>query len=118
MLATLSINNSSFVPPHGRINLTRTETGDKLLLMYKEKRRLFDEWPEAYDRWFSTPIGSLVRRYEVELILDLLKPRRGEIILDAGCGTGVFTLDIVSSGSGVVGLDISLPMLIQAGKEV
>jgi ubiquinone/menaquinone biosynthesis C-methylase UbiE len=98
--------------------LTQTETGDKLLIMHGEKTQLFDEWPEAYDRWFSTPIGSLVRRYEVELILDLLKPRRGEIILDAGCGTGVFTLDIVSSGSGVVGLDISLPMLIQAGKKL
>jgi ubiquinone/menaquinone biosynthesis C-methylase UbiE len=86
--------------------------------MYKEKRRLFDEWPEAYDRWFSTPIGFLARRYEVELILGLLKPKRGEVILDAGCGTGVFTLDIVSLGSGVVGLDISLPMLIQAGKKL
>ena len=100
------------------VNLTRTETGDKLLIMHREKTQLFDEWPEAYDRWFSTPIGSLVRRYEVELILDLLKPKRGEIVLDAGCGTGVFTLDIVSSGSGVVGLDISLPMLIQAGKKL
>jgi len=102
----------------GRINLTRTETGDKLLMMYKEKTRLFDEWPEAYDRWFTTPIGSLVRKYEVELIMDLLKPKRSEVILDAGCGTGVFTRDILLSGSRVVGLDISSPMLIQAGKKL
>ena len=86
--------------------------------MNREKGQLFDEWPEAYDKWFTTPIGSLVRKYEAELILDLLKPKQGEIILDAGCGTGVFTLDILSMGSRVVGLDIAFPMLIQAGKKL
>jgi len=86
--------------------------------MNKEKAQLFDEWPEVYDRWFTTPVGSLVRKYEAELMLDLLKPKPGEIILDAGCGTGVFTIDILSSGSQVIGLDISLPMLIQAKKKL
>jgi len=87
-------------------------------MVEKDKRQLFDQWPEAYDRWFSTPIGSLIKKYEAELILDLLKPKKGEVILDAGCGTGIFTLDILSSGSKVIGLDISLPMLIQAGKKL
>jgi len=86
--------------------------------MDKETEQLFDQWPEAYDQWFSTPIGSLVKKYEAELILDLLKPEKGETILDAGCGTGIFILDILSSGSKVIGLDISLPMLIQAGKKL
>ncbi len=86
--------------------------------MNREKGQLFDEWPEAYDRWFTTPIGSLVRKYEAELMLDLLKPKQGEIILDAGCGTGIFTTDILSSGSQVIGLDISLPILIQAIKKL
>jgi len=86
--------------------------------MNREKGQLFDEWPEVYDRWFTTPIGSLVRKYEAELMLDLLKPKQGEIILDAGCGTGIFTTDILSSGSQVIGLDISLPMLIQAKKKL
>jgi ubiquinone/menaquinone biosynthesis C-methylase UbiE len=75
------------------------------------KDKLFDEWPETYDRWFTTPIGSLVRQYEAELILDLLKPGSGEMILDAGCGTGIFTSDILAGGSRVIGLDLSLPML-------
>lgn len=77
----------------------------------KEKSRLFDEWPDEYDEWFTTPIGALVRKYEAELLLDLLRPRHGEIILDAGCGTGVFTLDILAWGAHLIGLDISLPML-------
>ena len=80
----------------------------------KGKEKLFDEWPEQYDRWFTTPTGALVRKYEAELLLDLLRPGRGETILDAGCGTGVFTLDILAFGVHVIGLDISLPMLRRA----
>ncbi len=82
--------------------------------------RLFDDWPETYDQWFATPIGTLVKKYEGELILDLLRPRQGEMILDAGCGTGVFTLDILSLGGRVIGIDLSLPMLmrvVQKAKE-
>jgi len=88
------------------------------LMMNKERVQLFDEWPEAYDRWFTTPIGSLVRKYESELILNLLSPKRAEFVLDAGCGTGIFTLDILSSGSKVIGLDLSLPMLVGAEKKL
>jgi len=76
---------------------------------------LFDEWPEKYDRWFDTPIGTLVKKYEVELLMDLLQPSPGEKILDVGCGTGVFTLDILAFGPRVTGLDISQPMLKRAG---
>ena len=80
----------------------------------KAKDRLFDEWPEAYDRWFETPIGALVKKYENELLLDLLQPRPGEMILDVGCGTGVFTLNILDCGPRMIGLDISQPMLKKA----
>jgi ubiquinone/menaquinone biosynthesis C-methylase UbiE len=80
-------------------------------------KKLFDDWPDAYDRWFTTPIGKAVRQVEGELLLELLRPEPGEFLLDAGCGTGIFTLDLLSLGSRVVGLDISLPMLIRAGQK-
>jgi SAM-dependent methyltransferase len=70
--------------------------------------RLFDLWPEKYDRWFETPIGALVKKYENELFLNLLQPRPGEGILDVGCGTGIFTLNILAAGSSVTGLDVSI----------
>ncbi len=82
----------------------------------KPSGRLFDEWPERYERWFSTPLGSFIKHVELELLLDLLQPGPGETILDAGCGTGVFTRDILACGSKVTGLDLSLPMLARAGK--
>lgn len=83
-----------------------------------QKEELFDDWPEKYDRWFTTPIGSLTGKFESELVLDFLKPGPGERILDAGCGTGVFTLDLLSAESRIVGLDISLPMLCWANKKL
>lgn len=76
--------------------------------------KLFDEWPEKYDRWFKTPIGALVKKYENELLLNMLQPRPGEMILDVGCGTGIFTLNILSFGPRVTGVDISHPMLLKA----
>lgn len=78
---------------------------------------IFDDWPEKYDQWFETPIGELVRIYESGLIQEMLRPETGEQILDAGCGTGVFTRDLLASGASVTGLDLSLPMLRRAGRK-
>lgn len=72
---------------------------------------LFDDWSEKYEQWFETPIGSLIKGYEQELILQLLKPEHGETILDAGCGTGIFAADIINAGAHVVGLELSPVML-------
>lgn len=82
-----------------------------------ENPELFDEWPERYDQWFTTPIGLLVRKYESELLLSLLKPRSDEFILDAGCGTGIFTVDVLSFGTHVIGVDLSLSMLSRAAQK-
>jgi ubiquinone/menaquinone biosynthesis C-methylase UbiE len=75
---------------------------------------LFDEWPERYESWFRTTIGRLVRQVEGAAVSDLLDPHPGERVLDAGCGTGIFTTDIIAAGAMVVGLDISRPMLQRA----
>ncbi|MBW1707356.1 MAG: methyltransferase domain-containing protein [Deltaproteobacteria bacterium] len=75
---------------------------------------LFDEWPDTYDQWFETPIGRLIKRYESELISQMLAPRSGETILDAGCGTGIFTSDIIEAGGRVFGLELSSEMLRRA----
>ncbi len=74
----------------------------------------FDAWPEEYERWFESPLGRLVKKFETDLILELLKPAPGERILDAGCGTGIFTNDILDRETCVTGLDLSLPMLRRA----
>jgi ubiquinone/menaquinone biosynthesis C-methylase UbiE len=96
--------DTSLSVKEGRIVRKRAMTG----------KQLFDDWPERYDRWFDTPIGKAVLRHESELILDMLRPGRGELILDAGSGTGIFTREFLARGADVVGLDISYAMLRRA----
>ena len=79
-------------------------------------KQIFDDWPERYDRWFETSLGKSVLATERELILDMLRPRKGELILDAGSGTGIFTEEFIARGAGVVGLDISFAMLRRAAE--
>ncbi len=76
--------------------------------------RLFDSWTTQYDKWFETPSGLLIKKYESELMLKLLDPLPGEKILDAGCGTGIFTLDVLERKAIVTGVDISCSMLEKA----
>jgi len=75
---------------------------------------LFDTWTDRYDQWFATPVGRLVKQYELALLLEFLDPRPGEQILDVGCGTGIFTQNILEHGAEVVGIDLSVPMLARA----
>ncbi|MBU2055087.1 MAG: methyltransferase domain-containing protein [Proteobacteria bacterium] len=77
-------------------------------------RQLFDDWPDRYNCWFETPVGKAVLRYESELVLDLLRPAPGELILDAGSGTGLFTREFLRRGAKVAGIDISFAMLRRA----
>jgi trans-aconitate methyltransferase len=44
-------------------------------------------------------------------VFDLLKPARGERILDLGCGTGHLTAQIAETGASVVGIDHSSDMI-------
>ena len=80
-------------------------------------KQIFDDWPERYDRWFETPLGKAVLATERELILDMLRPQKGELILDAGSGTGIFTEAFLARGADVVGLDISFAMLRRAAEK-
>lgn len=47
-------------------------------------------------------------------LVDLLAPKRGERILDLGCGTGALTADIAARGAEVLGIDRSAEMIEQA----
>src|SRR5688500_11508007 len=68
---------------------------------------------EGYELWAGTyndtanPIVAMDARHS----LDILEPRPGELVLDAGCGTGRSLSAIVASGARVVGVDFSAAML-------
>ncbi|MFH2091769.1 MAG: methyltransferase domain-containing protein [Pseudomonadota bacterium] len=79
---------------------------------------LFDTWTDKYDHWFETPAGVLIKQYESELLLELLDPVAGETILDVGCGTGIFTRDVMACGPVMTGIDLSWPMLKKAVEKI
>lgn len=67
-----------------------------------------------YDRWYHTSTGSFIDRVESDLAFSLCPPRGGEWALDAGCGTGNFSLKLARRGCRVTGVDISSDMLARA----
>lgn len=69
----------------------------------------YDLWSRIYDQRASTLV-ALDRR----VTLQHLRPRPGERILDAGCGTGAHLDSILQAGALAIGLDFSAGMLAAA----
>ncbi len=69
--------------------------------------------PDAkqYDAWYSTPFGRYADKLEKELIFEFLGKVGGKRVLDAGCGTGNYTVELAKRKAVVVGLDSSVEML-------
>ena len=68
---------------------------------------------ELYDRWYDTPRGRWIGLREATMVVEHLQPRRGESLLDVGCGTGFFTRTLAASVTGrVVGVDTN-PELVE-----
>jgi len=66
----------------------------------------YDRWARTYDAT-PNPLVALDRRFT----LAALSPQTGELVLDAGCGTGAYLAGITAARSRVVGLDFSHGML-------
>jgi ubiquinone/menaquinone biosynthesis C-methylase UbiE len=80
---------------------------------------IFDEeTAKDYDLWLQTPQGRYIDMRERGLILDLVAPRRGERLLEVGCGTGEHLALFQQSGCDVTGIDPSTPMLAAARQKL
>ena len=72
--------------------------------------------PRPVQRWQADDYaqkGHFLSEY-VRSVIDLLEPKRGERILDLGCGDGVLTELIVACGADVLGADLSEELLAAA----
>lgn len=70
-----------------------------------------------YDSWYETKLGSFVDEVETKTAFELFQPKKGEKVLDIGCGTGNFSIKLAEKGAEVVGIDVSEPMLAKARKK-
>lgn len=71
--------------------------------------------PEEYDAWYETPLGRLCDRLEKEAVFSLFKPKG--LVLDVGCGTGNYTMELARQGRKVVGIDSSFEMIAFAKRK-
>lgn len=67
-----------------------------------------------YDQWYQNAPGIFIDRIETEAAFQLYSPQPGAIILDAGCGTGNFSIKLAQAECVVTGIDISADMLALA----
>ncbi|SFR00369.1 class I SAM-dependent methyltransferase [Desulfoscipio geothermicus] len=77
-------------------------------------KQLFDDKADGYDKWYRTPVGRFVDRVEKAAVLAYLEPQPGMSVLDIGCGTGNYSLELARQGLQVTGIDISPGMLARA----
>lgn len=78
---------------------------------------LFDNQAEHYDEWYNTPIGRFIDEIEKQKIWQCLQPKAGQAIIDVGCGTGNYMVELARQGVAVTGVDVSRAMLRRASEK-
>lgn len=73
-----------------------------------------------YDAWFQSRAGRFALTREIRLIEHMTAgwPRRGQRLLEIGCGTGVFLEVLHGAGFDVTGLDLAPAMLETARRRL
>ena len=74
-------------------------------------RSAFDSMARDYDKWYTTPLGSLCDYLEREAIFSLTDIIPGMKALDVSCGTGNYALELARQGADVTAVDPSEAML-------
>ena len=76
-------------------------------------RDYFGREAHTYSQKSSRGLWAWMRRLETPVVMELLQAKRGEAILDAGCGSGHYTQAIMEAGPTVTAMDIE-PAMIDA----
>ncbi|MFQ6136267.1 MAG: methyltransferase domain-containing protein, partial [Candidatus Hydrothermarchaeales archaeon] len=71
----------------------------------------FNELAHEYEEWLKSPIGLAYDTLAKRAVFSLIDIKGGNHILDVGCGTGNYALELAEKGAKVVGIDSSEWML-------
>lgn len=80
------------------------------------ERPFYGEYAWAYDLVAGRPVGQLCEG--IEELLNGRGAQAGARILDAGCGSGSFALELARRGYSICGIDLSAEMLVAARERV
>ncbi len=72
----------------------------------------------TYDAWFDQDKNRYCLELEIKLLLNFLSVKKGQRILDIGCGTGISLEPLLNKGLNLTGIDPSLYMLDIASKKL
>jgi ubiquinone/menaquinone biosynthesis C-methylase UbiE len=76
----------------------------------EQERQQWDDQAATYDQ---TREPNLVYLAGIDAAVRALQPEPGELVLDAGCGTGLTIIRYATAGVRVIGLDLSLASLVR-----
>lgn len=76
-----------------------------------EQKRSAQKFWQRYFNFYDTLNEAIPYRRMIERQAELLEPQPGELILDAGTGTGNVAAHILPSGAEVIGIDFCEPAL-------
>ena len=79
--------------------------------MTTREREYYDKVAKKYSRMISSGTGAALKRNERDCLMRLLSPRRGQSVLDVGCGSGFYANLIRNTGAEVFCVDISPEMV-------
>ncbi|NOX35619.1 MAG: class I SAM-dependent methyltransferase [Deltaproteobacteria bacterium] len=72
----------------------------------------------SYDAWLDQTKNKYCLDLEIKLLMGLLSPKKGQRILDIGCGTGISLEPLLGRGLNLTGIDPSPYMLDIASKRL
>ncbi|MBP1765640.1 MAG: methylase involved in ubiquinone/menaquinone biosynthesis [Firmicutes bacterium] len=73
----------------------------------------FDRVADRYDAWYETPCGHFADQMQKELVWEVAPLSPEAAVLDLGCGTGNYSIELAKRGCVVSGIDSSPGMLAQ-----
>lgn len=107
-----AVVNQFYKGQHSYVELLVQESASTSFdeIIYGDLEAAFDAVAEDYDKHiFGNPINTWLRNVSVSVMNQLFK--RGDTVLEIGCGTGTETLSLAKRGVRVIATDISRKMV-------